>query len=234
MLDRTVPPPSASASQHGGLNYALRRVIEAHLAWLSQRPEGVRADFSGATLSDAQLEGVNLSRAIFRGTSMIETVLIGADLTGAVIESSDLRQASLSHADLAGASLTNSDCSLCRLEGANLSETTLQSVSFRRSDLGSVSLLEARIRECDFRGAVLSDAGLHHTQRLRHVVRRRQHGRGSSLSRAHAALPLRRRRSPPMPTSGPRAWRAATCAAPRSAVRSSSVRSSLGAASAER
>ena len=77
----------------------LRRVLDAHVAWLNHVPGGAQANFSGATLNDAELDGVNLSRALFRSAFLLEANLSGADLSGAVLDRVDLRRASLPHAD---------------------------------------------------------------------------------------------------------------------------------------
>jgi uncharacterized protein YjbI with pentapeptide repeats len=41
--------------------------LEFHRLWLDHAPRGVRADFSGATLSDVRLDGADLREAILRG-----------------------------------------------------------------------------------------------------------------------------------------------------------------------
>ena len=73
----------------------LRQILDAHAAWLEQRPDGRRADLSGATLAGLDLKGVNLRQANLRAAVLATADLSGADLSGAMLEDADLRGANL-------------------------------------------------------------------------------------------------------------------------------------------
>ena len=67
----------------------LSEILSLHAKWLRDEPGGIRADLSGANLSDADLSGASLS---------------GANLSGASLSGANLSRASLSDANLSGAS----------------------------------------------------------------------------------------------------------------------------------
>ena len=66
----------------------LKDILKKHGDWLFGKPDGVRADLSGAQLDDADLRGANLGYAN----------LCGADLRDADLRGADLRDANLSGA----------------------------------------------------------------------------------------------------------------------------------------
>ena len=107
---------------------ALEKILQRHQLWLSNEPDGKRADLSGADLG-----GSNLSVANLRG----------ADLGGADLGGADLGGANLSWADLSGADLRGAD-----LGWANLSWADLSGADLRGADLGG-----ANLRGADLRGA---------------------------------------------------------------------------------
>ena len=89
----------------------LAEVIENHKHWWNEDCEGwrdMRADLSGADLSEAYLSGADLSGAYLRG----------ADLSGAYLRRADLSRANLSGADLSGADLSGADLSEAYIRGA--------------------------------------------------------------------------------------------------------------------
>ena len=88
---------------------ALRRVIEAHRAWLESRPNGMRASLSGIVLAEADLDNVNLERADLRSANLIDARLTGAVLSGANLQFADLRNATLIDADLSRADFGDAD-----------------------------------------------------------------------------------------------------------------------------
>lgn len=61
----------------------LNNVVRLHKLWLEGKPEGVRADLSGADLSGANLSWANLSRANLSGANLSRANLFGANLSGA-------------------------------------------------------------------------------------------------------------------------------------------------------
>lgn len=77
-----------SRSLPGDISTALER----HGLWLEGSPGGVRANFSGATLADLDLTGVNLRNAILKNANLLDASLSGADLSEAELQGSDLRR----------------------------------------------------------------------------------------------------------------------------------------------
>ena len=71
----------------------LLEILALHQKWLSEEPDGKRADLQGTNLQGVHLEGANLKRADLRGVNLsgahlqgawfLETNLEGADLSGA-------------------------------------------------------------------------------------------------------------------------------------------------------
>ena len=70
-------------------------VLEKHKAWISNEPDGERAD-----LQRADLYGADLCLADLRGASLREASLHGANLRGADLRGADLQRANLRRADL--------------------------------------------------------------------------------------------------------------------------------------
>jgi hypothetical protein len=48
----------------------LDKILELHKKWLNNKPEGIRANLSGANLSGANLSGANLFRADLSGANL--------------------------------------------------------------------------------------------------------------------------------------------------------------------
>ena len=78
----------------------LQEILRLHKLWLTDDPEGERADLSNTDLRSADLRCANLSRANLRCVA-----LNNADLSGANLRCVDLRSTDLSHADLRCANL---------------------------------------------------------------------------------------------------------------------------------
>jgi hypothetical protein len=100
---------------------ALAVVLRLHAARFDG---GVRANLSGAYLSDADLSDANLS-----GANLSGAYLSGADLSGAYLIGADLSGADLSGAYLIGADLSDADLSDAYLSGADLSGAYLRGAS---------------------------------------------------------------------------------------------------------
>src|ERR1700724_3099865 len=100
----------------------LEERLALHRLWIERAAGGVRADLSGATLTDLQLAGIDLREAILRGTTFIDSNLSGANLSGADLTDSDLRNGNLMGADLSGADLTGARFQFALLGGAYLAE----------------------------------------------------------------------------------------------------------------
>ena len=87
----------------------LQEALRLHRLWLDNDPEGVRANLSGANLSEADLYEADLREA---------------DLSEADLREVDLSGANLSEANLSGANLREADLSGANLYEANLREAT--------------------------------------------------------------------------------------------------------------
>ena len=115
----------------------LLSIIEKHKKWLNGEPDGVRADLSGADLSDADLSGADLS----------EAYLSGADLSDADLSKANLSEADLSEAYLSGADLIDANLSGANLSGANLSGAYLSGANLSRADLSEAYLSDISYNE---------------------------------------------------------------------------------------
>ncbi len=85
----------------------LKNVLKKHKLWMSDEPEGEKADLSEANLSGADLSEANLSGADLRWANLSWANLSGADLSEANLSGANLREANLSGA---------SDSSVCRMD----------------------------------------------------------------------------------------------------------------------
>ncbi|MCW2916476.1 MAG: pentapeptide repeat protein [Actinomycetia bacterium] len=85
----------------------------------------IGASLYQSDLSDALLEGANLTRAGLGEVSLARAWLDGADLTGAYLGSTDLTDASLAGAVLAGATLDEAFLARADLDGTDLMKVRL-------------------------------------------------------------------------------------------------------------
>lgn len=93
----------------------IKEILKLHKLWLDGDPAGVRADFEGANLYNADLRGANLRDANLRSAN-----LVGANLRSADLEGANLVGADLVGADLRGVSLVRADLVHADFRGANL------------------------------------------------------------------------------------------------------------------
>lgn len=118
------------------INYPelIQQGIDVWNRWREAHPDVLpdlhQAYLFEADLKEANLRGVNLSRACLIGANLTGADLQDADLQGvygsqAVFEGANLSLVDLSQANLNEAILTNADLSGSRLEGANLSAANL-------------------------------------------------------------------------------------------------------------
>lgn len=106
------------------------RMLTSHHHWLQGSSDGKRADFAGEDLSDAVLEGRDLSHV-----SLTNARLSGAKLAGAKLVGADLSGADLSGADLSGADLTNATLADANLIGAILLGAKVDGADVWRANL---------------------------------------------------------------------------------------------------
>ena len=123
----------------------LNKILSNHKLWLTDKPNGIRADLKGVNLKGADLSGADLKYAN----------LYGADLGCADLRDADLRSANLGCADLRGADLRGADLKGAYLKGVNLSGADLRS-----ADLRSANLWDADLRDADLRDVNLRDVNL--------------------------------------------------------------------------
>ena len=156
----------------------LNKILSNHKLWLTDKPNGIRADLSGVNLSDADLSGAdlryaNLSGAYIEGANLYGAILYGVnlgcanlrytDLRGADLKSAYLRNVNLGCADLSGADLRNAnlwnaDLRYTNLSGANLGCANLSGANLKSADLKDVNLGCANLSGADLGCANLSGA----------------------------------------------------------------------------
>ena len=89
----------------------LKIVLEKHVLWLRNDPNGVRADLSEVNLYGADLSGANLYGANLYKANLSRASLYGANLSRANLCRANLRGADLSEVNLYGADLSEADLS---------------------------------------------------------------------------------------------------------------------------
>jgi uncharacterized protein YjbI with pentapeptide repeats len=155
----------------------LKKGVDAWNAWRNQNPD-IRPDLAGASLSEANLSGVDSTKHDLRGAvgaNLSDAIISGADLTKADLRGADLTKADLRGADLSGARLHKSnffgadltkailrraagaaDFSVANLSGADLSGANLQLTYFNKANLQGAYLQAAMLIGTDFSGADLT------------------------------------------------------------------------------
>ena len=106
--------------------------LDQHRLWVeSNGKEGIRGDFAGANLSDADLTAVNLQGADLTKVNLRGADLSLANLRGAILVEADLRETNLLGAEFSGANLMGANLYGAqglwagRLGGTNLFDATL-------------------------------------------------------------------------------------------------------------
>ena len=133
----------------------LNKILSNHKLWLTDKPNGIRADLKGANLKGANLSGADLKYANLYGANLYDADLSGADLYGANLGCAYLRDADLRSADLKGAYLKGAN-----LSGADLRSADLRSANLWDADLWNANLSGANLGCADLRDADLRDANL--------------------------------------------------------------------------
>ncbi len=132
----------------------LKQGIDAWNKWREQHP-AIRPDLCEAILSEGDLNGVNLSKALLEKVELSRANLIEADLSGASLSRALLVGTNFSKANLITANLNDAF-----LIGAYLSEADLSRADLRGADLSRAYLMGARLSRANFKGARLSRAYL--------------------------------------------------------------------------
>ena len=145
------------------------------ITWWREQHPGERLDFSGAILSNHNLNVADLSGADFTGADLIGALLNHANLrrailkdavslmghlNGADLSEADLTDAILRRADLTGATLVGATLDGANLNGANLSGAKLNDASLDRASLSETNLTGADLKGADLNRADLNYADL--------------------------------------------------------------------------
>lgn len=118
------------------------------------------ADLSGAYLSQAKLEGADLSETNLSEARMSVAKLASADLSKAFIYQANLRIADLQRANLSEAFLREADLLGADLSGANLCKAIMSDAKLRMADLDGANLTEASLWRANLSEANLSGTEL--------------------------------------------------------------------------
>jgi uncharacterized protein YjbI with pentapeptide repeats len=129
-------------------------------------------DFSGAEMTEMQLQGADLRGAALSLVEFYGSNLAGADMRGADLFRANLTEAHLEHADLRGANLEKVKAVDCVFRGANLSSARLDDAlllgaDFQESNLTEATLVEAELANADLRGATVCRSNLRGTNLFR-------------------------------------------------------------------
>ena len=158
----------------------LNKILSNHKLWLTNKPNGIRADLKGVNLkgvnlsgadlkyvnlgcvdlSGADLKGANLSGANLGCADLRDADLRSADLKGAYLKGANLSGADLRSADLRSANLWDADLRCANLSGANLGCADLRDANLRDVNLRDVNLYGTNLSGADLKGADLSGANL--------------------------------------------------------------------------
>ena len=138
----------------------LNKILSNHKLWLTDKPNGIRADLKGANLKGANLSGADLKYANLYGANLYDADLSGADLYGANLGCAYLRDADLKGADLKGAYLKGANLRDADLKGADLRSANLWDADLKGADLSGANLGCADLRDADLRDVNLRDVNL--------------------------------------------------------------------------
>ena len=138
----------------------LNKILSNHKLWLTDKPNGIRADLKGVNLKGVNLSGADLKYANLYGANLYGADLYGADLYGANLGCAYLRDADLRSADLKGAYLKGVDLSGADLRSADLRSANLWDADLRCANLSGANLGCADLRDADLRDVNLRDVNL--------------------------------------------------------------------------
>jgi len=129
----------------------IKRILAEHAKWLNGEINGKRADFSGMDLSELDMSGLFLKKALFVHTNLTKTVLRGSELAECVFDEAILDYADVRLGKLAGATFIKARAHHSNFFGAKLENTDWQDADVINSNF-SASLL----KKANFSGALLS------------------------------------------------------------------------------
>ena len=138
----------------------LNKILSNHKLWLTDKPNGIRADLKGVNLKGVNLSGADLKYANLYGANLYDADLYGADFYGANLGCAYLRDADLRSADLKGAYLKGADLSGADLRSADLRSANLWDADLRCANLSGANLGCADLRDADLRDVNLRDVNL--------------------------------------------------------------------------
>ena len=138
----------------------LNKILSNHKLWLTNKPNGIRADLKGVNLKGVNLSGADLKYANLYGANLYDADLYGTDLYGANLGCADLRDADLRSADLKGAYLKGANLSGADLRSADLRSANLWDADLRCANLSGANLGCADLRDADLRDVNLRDVNL--------------------------------------------------------------------------
>jgi uncharacterized protein YjbI with pentapeptide repeats len=119
------------------------------------------ANFTRASLKEAQMEGAELAYAVLTGGNFSSAHMERVDMTGGVhAEGANFLIASLQGADMTGALLHGSDFSSAAMQGAMLSHAQLYGAALRDADLEGADLSQAKLHGADLTGAKMRASDL--------------------------------------------------------------------------
>ena len=111
----------------------LNKILSNHKLWLTDKPNGIRADLKGVNL-----KGVNLSDADLKYANLYGANLYDADLRYAILEGANLGCADLRDADLRDVNLRDVNLGCVDLSGADLKGADLSGANLWDADLSCV------------------------------------------------------------------------------------------------
>lgn len=122
-------------------------------------------NFKGAILSEARLESAKMSFAILTGARLDDAKLSGSYLNEAEMQSCYLKGADLQRVYLIGSNLKLSYLGEANLDGAILRQANLESANLSSAHMYAINLTEADmtkaiIRDANLQGATLSETNL--------------------------------------------------------------------------
>lgn len=154
-----------SALQAGGDRWREVKLNRPDLPLNLKSADLSEAKLNGYDLSDIDFSSADFFHADLQETNLKRSCLAGADLTNANISAAgmykcDLRDAVLQEANLTEADLSECNCSGADFKGAILRSATLNSADLRGANLSHADLRGAKLRDADVTGADFRFANL--------------------------------------------------------------------------